>query len=54
LGEGGVHDRIAAGSTPSAFAHMWQVEENFIASKIKVGRIQMLAFVAIQCGKSVI
>ena len=41
--------RLVAGSTPSA--HMWQVEENFIASEMKVGRIRTPAFVALQCGE---
>lgn len=32
--------------SPSAFA---QVEENCIASKVRVGRIHILTFVAVQC-----
>lgn len=40
-----------AGSPHSAFAVVRQVEENFIASKIRVGEIQILTFVDIQCGE---
>lgn len=42
---------LVAGSSHGAFAAVRQVEENFIASKIRVGGIQILTFVDIQCGE---
>lgn len=42
---------LVAGSSHGAFAAVRQVEENFISSKIRVGGIQILTFVDIQCGE---
>lgn len=44
----GLVAEVTAGFSRSALT---QLEENCIASKVRVGRIQILTFVDVQCGK---